>query len=296
MSTLSTTPPWYTHLTLDLLLVVLHRTLLHPFVAWMLPLSLRAMAAPYHALSFILTTAYASTVTLFYVFSSFNQRLAYGAPRNVDLEEEVIVITGGARGLGLCVAEIYGIRGVAVAVLDLDIGKMGDGEGEGGVKYYKCDVGNRAQVEMVWGRVVKDVRLSCQYLWDNAIVILLMLSGLAGDTDCADQQCGGSAWETLSGYGNGGCGKVSSPFFLLSQRLRRSPPHAELTKTLQVLQYKHPLPLPPHLPLPFPSPLPPLWRDTDNNFVRPGPPWRLAPKCLHRLQSRHLSIPLLLDR
>lgn len=75
-----------------------------------------------------------------------------------DEEEEVVVITGGGRGLGECVAGIYGIKGTAVAVLDLEAEK-GERETEG-VRMYKCDVGNRAEVESVWARVVADVRLS----------------------------------------------------------------------------------------------------------------------------------------
>lgn len=71
--------------------------------------------------------------------------------------EEVVVVTGGGRGLGECVAEIYGIKGTSVAVLDLEVEK-GQGEREG-VRMYKCDVGNRAEVERVWARVVADVRL-----------------------------------------------------------------------------------------------------------------------------------------
>ena len=94
-----------------------------------------------------------------------NQRFAYGRPRNVDLSEEVIVVTGGASGLGLLIAEIYGMRGVSVAVLDVK--DVGDGEGRGtdsigwsqthGVEYYRCDVGDRAQVEEAARRIEADV-------------------------------------------------------------------------------------------------------------------------------------------
>lgn len=76
---------------------------------------------------------------------------------NEEEEEEVVVITGGGRGLGECVAEIYGIKGTNVASLDVEFEK-GEGESEG-VRRYKCDVGNRAEVERVWARVVADVRL-----------------------------------------------------------------------------------------------------------------------------------------
>ena len=98
-----------------------------------------------------------------------NSRLAYGAPRAVEWEDEVVVVTGGAGGLGGCLAEILALRGVAVAVLDVGVRRDGaGGEGEGGegglvdgeekegVRYYYCDVGDGEQVERVWGRVVKD--------------------------------------------------------------------------------------------------------------------------------------------
>lgn len=82
--------------------------------------------------------------------------------------EEVVVVTGGGRGLGECVAEIYGIKGTNVAVLDLEVEK-GQGEREG-VRMYKCDVGNRAEVERVWARVVADLGTPT-VLINNAAVV-----------------------------------------------------------------------------------------------------------------------------
>lgn len=86
----------------------------------------------------------------------------------MDLEEEVVVISGGARGLGLCVAEIYGMRGGSVAVLDLEGGEEREEGGEGreggeergdGVRFYQCDVGDRREVEKVWARIVAEVNV-----------------------------------------------------------------------------------------------------------------------------------------
>lgn len=65
-----------------------------------------------------------------------------------------MVITGGGRGLGRCVAEILAMRGCEVAVLDLEVE---EGKVEGGVKEYKCDVGDREQVEKVWSRLLVEV-------------------------------------------------------------------------------------------------------------------------------------------
>ena len=153
----------HTFLTLDLLLRVLSLTLFHPFLAALLPLCLRALAAPYNSPSFILTSSFAACVCLYHVFQVVNTRLAYGTPRDINWEEEVVVITGGASGLGACLAEIFALRGVGVAVLDVDVRAEGgeevvvDGEEREGVRYYQCDVGDYERVERVWKRIVKDM-------------------------------------------------------------------------------------------------------------------------------------------
>jgi len=95
----------------------------------MLPLSLLAQATPYTHPSFRLSLAYAFLLTLFSLLSILNRRIAYGAPRKVDFAEEVIVVTGGASGLGLVLAEVYGMRGCNVAVLDVK--ELEDAEAKG---------------------------------------------------------------------------------------------------------------------------------------------------------------------
>ncbi|KAI1967008.1 hypothetical protein LOZ58_000501 [Ophidiomyces ophidiicola] len=154
---------WTEHVSLDLFLRALHKTFLHPFIAWLIPLCLRAQATPYSHPAFIITVAYASLLSLVVLLAMVNRRIAYGLPRTVDLEEEVVVITGGASGVGLLIAKIYGMRGVSVAVLDE---KTPDREGKDGlgfeempsVEYYRCNVGDEAQVEEVARRINNDVR------------------------------------------------------------------------------------------------------------------------------------------
>lgn len=102
-------------------------------------------------------------------------RIAYGAPREVDWEGEVVVVTGGVGGLGGCLAEIFALRGVGVAVLDVGVsgakgGGLVDGGEREGVRYYYCDVGDYEQVERTWGRVVRDVGTPT-VLVNNAAVV-----------------------------------------------------------------------------------------------------------------------------
>ncbi|KAL8775529.1 MAG: hypothetical protein Q9209_000025 [Squamulea sp. 1 TL-2023] len=162
-------PPWYTHLNIDLLLHVGSYTIFHPFVASLIPLCLRALAAEYTSTSFIVTSAYAAFVILCHVLSAVNQRWAYGPPRKVKSLDEVVVVTGGASGLGRCIAEIYAMKGTSVAVVDVGIEESEEGEREG-IRWYKGDVGDRRMMEQVWKRISEDLGTPT-VLINNAAVV-----------------------------------------------------------------------------------------------------------------------------
>jgi hypothetical protein len=148
---------WFAPLSVDLILKVLNVTFLHPFVAWMVPLCFRAETMDYDKLPMRVAIAYASFITLCWFLGMINRRIAFGLPRYVDLSDEVIVITGGASGLGLLIAEVYGMRGASVAVLDVK--EMENVEARG-VTYYKCDVTDKARVAEVAVEIERDVRCS----------------------------------------------------------------------------------------------------------------------------------------
>lgn len=194
-------------ITIDLLLKVLHRTLFHPFIAWIIVLCLRAQVTPFDHPAFILATAWASILTLLAAANVINRRIAYGTPRAVDLNEEVIVVTGGASGLGLLIAQIYGLRGASVAVLDVkEVSEIAETweEGVSGVEYYRCDVGNRKEVEATRARIVKDVSwwifplfrfiASIEYVCvTNAFPVIAGHSNCAGELRCGENQWAAAA-------------------------------------------------------------------------------------------------------
>lgn len=64
------------------------------------------------------------------------------------------MITGGASGLGLLIAEVYGMRGASVAVLDVK--ELESGESRG-VYVYKCDVGDQKQIAKAAIEIERDV-------------------------------------------------------------------------------------------------------------------------------------------
>lgn len=135
----------------------------------------------------IAAIAWATIITLFWMANVINQRIAHGIPREVDLSEEVIVITGGASGLGLLIAEVYGMRGATVAVLDVN--EMENTEARG-VTYYKCDVGNKEEVAKVALEIEKDV--SFEYHDDARIVANCTP---AWHANCTHQQCCYCHWQ-----------------------------------------------------------------------------------------------------
>ncbi|KAL2821078.1 hypothetical protein BJX63DRAFT_443589 [Aspergillus granulosus] len=159
----STCPPipekkWHDHITIDLIMTVLNRSIFHPFIAWIVVLCLRAQATPYGHPAFLIAAGYATFLTIVDIAFMISDRIAFGTSREVDLSEEVIVITGGASGLGRLIAQIYGLRGVTVAVLDIaEKGAVKGWEEVGGVEYYQCDIGDRGQVERVKERILQDL-------------------------------------------------------------------------------------------------------------------------------------------
>ncbi|KAK5108562.1 hypothetical protein LTR62_008219 [Meristemomyces frigidus] len=148
--------PWYAHVTIDLLAHVLNRSLLHPFIAWLIPLCQRAIGAPSTSFQVKATCTWAFAATLLWIFSLLDRRIAYGVPRQLEWDEEVVVITGGASGLGKILAETYGMRGASVAVLDVQSPSK-ESEGLAGVEFYECDVGDAEAVEKVKGQIEKDL-------------------------------------------------------------------------------------------------------------------------------------------
>lgn len=166
--------PWHSHLTIDIFAGVLSRSIFHPFIAWLIPLCLRAVSAPYESVQFIAASGYASAITLIWMLSVVNKRVAYGMPREVDWDEEIVVITGGASGLGRIIAETYSMRGASVAVMDV-VQPQEQTEGQAGIKHYVCDVGDDTAVATAAKQIEKDV---CPYELLNAYYSTRLIDSL----------------------------------------------------------------------------------------------------------------------
>jgi len=150
--------PWHQYITIDLIWYVLGYTVFHPFVSWIVVLCLRAQYTKYEAPEMRIAIGWSIAMSAIGIFGIVSDRVAFGAHREVDLSEEVIVITGGVEGLGGLLAETYGMRNASVAVLDLKIVDKAEAEARN-VAYYQCDVGDAQQVEAAAAQILKDVSL-----------------------------------------------------------------------------------------------------------------------------------------
>ncbi|KEZ46151.1 Short-chain dehydrogenase reductase family [Scedosporium apiospermum] len=166
-----TAPPqrdsWFAPLSIDLIIKVLKVTFLHPFICWIIPLCFRAQNYPYTHFKMVYSIIWATFITLCWMAGIINKRMAFGLPREVDLGEEVIVITGGASGLGLLIAEVYGMRGASVAVLDVN--EMENLEARG-VTFYRCDITDKEALAKVAKQVEADLGTPTVLINNAAIV------------------------------------------------------------------------------------------------------------------------------
>ena len=110
--------PFYHHITLDLLLLILTNSIFHPWITLVFYLCLASIHKHKTSVAYY-TLYYTGFLALVELSMWVNHRITYGKYRKVNWEDEVVVITGGGQGLGKVVAEMVMRKGGKVAVLDV---------------------------------------------------------------------------------------------------------------------------------------------------------------------------------
>jgi len=153
---------------IDLLVRILVNSIFHPFIAALIPLCLLAGRVPYTEPAFRNTVYWAIFICILHALQPISERVAFGQERVVDPDNEIVVITGGASGLGRCLAEMYAMKGTAVAVLDInDPGS----EGLEGVEYFRCDISDPEAIERAWKKVSSEVGTPTVLINNAGIVV-----------------------------------------------------------------------------------------------------------------------------
>jgi hypothetical protein len=156
--------PWYQFISVDLLIRVAKATFFSPILCWLYPLALRAQAFHWQMTPLRHGVAFAILVDFLWFLSYLNAMARNGRfSRNQTVEKEVeneaevddvVVVTGGSSGLGQIIAEMFALKGISVAVLDIKKPQM---EGNYALQYYECDVSDHKVVQRVAAQITEDV-------------------------------------------------------------------------------------------------------------------------------------------
>ncbi|EJT97545.1 NADP-binding protein [Dacryopinax primogenitus] len=151
--------PIFDDFNLDLVITVLSHTLFSPFFLAFIPILNFARGSSWEDSTLRWPVYWLGAVCLYH-FLAFTGRVHRSGgtwlfkPARLDWGEQIVLITGGASGIGLLLANTLAVRNVIVVVLDLK-DKL---ESENyNIYYYKCDVSDPEAVDAVAARIKKEV-------------------------------------------------------------------------------------------------------------------------------------------
>ena len=100
-----------------------------------------------------------------------NQGSLFFRPARFDWGEQIVVVTGGASGIGELIANTLAVRNVTVAVLDVNPIETENCASQGprggvvlteaaadNISYYKCDVSKYEEVQAAAKKIQEEVR------------------------------------------------------------------------------------------------------------------------------------------
>ncbi|CAG8568607.1 20848_t:CDS:2 [Cetraspora pellucida] len=106
---------------------------------------------------FLWTSVYTLAICFFWFLGYLSIKSRSGwKTSQVDWNEEVVVITGGSKGLGSLLAETLAIRNVTVVILDIRPPEIENVN----VMYYECDVSKLEEVQRVAKEIIDEVTIA----------------------------------------------------------------------------------------------------------------------------------------
>ncbi|CCM00681.1 uncharacterized protein FIBRA_02720 [Fibroporia radiculosa] len=150
--------PIFDAFDIDLVVKVVMHTILSPFFTFFIPVFYYFQGIRWDNPVLVGSTAYVIAVSAFWFLKWCstlyrNQgSLLFASPR-LDWGEQIVVITGGASGIGELIANTCAVRNVTVVVLDV---KPIVTENYN-ISYYKCDVSNWEEVQAVSKRIIEEI-------------------------------------------------------------------------------------------------------------------------------------------
>jgi len=150
--------PIFDNLDIDLFIKVLANTAFSPFFVFFIPIFYIFQGAKLTDPIIITSSTYYILVSAFW-FSRWysklyrNQGSLLFSPVPLDWGEQIILVTGGASGIGELLANTLAVRNVTVVVLDVNPIVTENYN----IVYYKCDVSKWEQVEEVSRKIITEI-------------------------------------------------------------------------------------------------------------------------------------------
>ncbi|KAJ6515643.1 retinal short-chain dehydrogenase/reductase [Mycena sanguinolenta] len=150
--------PIWDSLDIDLFVKVFQHTAFSPFFVMLVPTFYIFQGAKFTDNIVIFSAAYYVFVASFWAIKWIsrlysNQGNLLYAPRPLEWSDQIVVITGGASGVGELLANTLAVKSVTVVVLDVKPIQTQNYN----IAYYKCDVSKWEEVEAVSKQVIEEI-------------------------------------------------------------------------------------------------------------------------------------------
>jgi len=150
--------PIFDNLDIDLVVKVLSHTAFSPFFIFFVPVFYIFQGVKLHDPPVVLASGYWVLISAFWFVKWYstlyrNQGSLLFGPGPLDWGEQIVLITGGASGIGELTANTLAVRNVTVVVLDVNPIVTENYN----ITYYKCDVSKWEEVESVAKKVVEEI-------------------------------------------------------------------------------------------------------------------------------------------
>jgi len=143
---------------IDLVVKVLSHTAFSPFFLFLLPVFFFFHGHKLNDTPILVTSAYWVLVSSFWSLKWYSRlyrnqgNLIFG-PGPLDWGEQIVLITGGASGVGELLANTLAVRNVTVVFFDINTTTTENYN----ITYYKCDVSKSEEVEAVAKKVIEEI-------------------------------------------------------------------------------------------------------------------------------------------
>ncbi|KAF9582655.1 hypothetical protein BGW38_010928 [Lunasporangiospora selenospora] len=141
----------YSRKTIDFVVQMLKATVFHLSFPFFIIPCIKLYGVTNESLAFNIAAIYGVILIVIKTAIAFHQRKQRQGDK-IEWDDEIVLITGGASGIGLLLAESLAIRRVSVVVLDVK-----HVETASDIDSYICDVSNPAEIARVAAQIREDV-------------------------------------------------------------------------------------------------------------------------------------------